>query len=304
MSVSLPSVVLVGELDPHCEAMIEEIRLPDLRRANLLNAVPELLAAQPADVVLIATHPPDGLDISLLHRLRQLDAAQHRYTCLVQCLGSAPLDPSSQLIAGVDDVVLPADVWNLRMRLALFGRIAALETRLLQKQPTPPGDVPLQDRLTGLGNWRYLTNCIENLLLETRDRGGLVCCALISIDRLEHITKHHGHPARNELLRGVATRLRQALRPTDVIARTSDNEFGIALRYSDNSRARPWIFERLLRTVSYPSFIVAQEEREITISLGMGCSDGKGDVTPFDLLAIAGSKMREAQGAGGNTMKT
>lgn len=304
MSVSLPSVVLVGELDPHCEAMIEEIRLPDLRRANLLSAVPELLAAQPADVVLIATHPPDGLDISLLHRLRQLDAAQHRYTCLVQCLGSAPVDPLSQVIAGVDDVVFPTDVHHLRVRLALFGRIAALETQLLQKRPSPPSDVPLQDRLTGLGNWRYLTNCIENLLLETRDRGGLVCCALISIDRLEHLAKHQGQPARNELLRGVATRLRQALRPTDIIARTSDNEFGIALRYSDNNRARPWIFERLLRTVSYPPFIVAQEEREITISLGMGCSDGKGDMTPFDLLAIAGSKMREAQASGGNTMKT
>lgn len=303
MSVSLPSVVLVGELDPHSEAMIEETRLPDLRRANLLSAVPEMFATRPADVVLIATRPSDGLDTSLLHRLRQLDASQNRYTCMVQYLGSTPVDPSTQIIAGLDDVVLPGDIRHLRMRLALFGRIAALETQLLQKRPSQPGDVPLQDRLTGLGNWRYLTNCIENLLLETRDRGGLVCCALISIDRLEHITKHHGQSARNELLRGVATRLRQTLRPTDIIARTSDNEFGIALRYSDNNRARPWIFERLLRTVSYPPLLVAQEEREITISLGMGCSDGKGDVTPFDLLAIAGSKMREAQAAGGNAMK-
>ena len=296
------SIVLVGELDPHSKNVIADMTLPDLRCVDLPNALPAMLTTRPADVVLIAMHPPGSLDATLLDQLRQQDAAQNRYTCVVQCLGPAPFDPSSQII-GVDDVVFPADAQALRIRLALFGRVAALETQVLQKRPSSPGDVPLQDRLTGLGNWRYLTNCIENLLLETRDRGGLVCCTLISIDRFEHITRHHGQLARNELLRGVATRLRKALRPTDVMARTSDNEFGIALRYSDN-RMRSWIFERLLRTVSYPPFLVAQEEREITISAGMGCSDGKGEVTPFDLLAIAGSKMREAQAAGGNTMKT
>lgn len=297
------SVVLVGELDPHCETMIAETDLPDLRRVDLPGALPAMLAARPAEVVLIAMHPLGSFDTTLLDHLRQQDAAQNRYTCVVQCLGSAPLDPSSQIIGGVDDVVLASDAWNLRMRLALFGRIAALETQLLQKRPSPPGDVPLQDRLTGLGNWRYFTNYIENLLLETLDRGGFVCCALISIDQLEHITQPHERLVRDELLRGVAERLRKTLRPTDVIARTNDNEFGIALRYSDNNRARPWIFERLLRSVSYPSFIVAQEEREVTISLGMGCSDGRDDVTPFDLLAIAGSKMREARAAGGNAMR-
>lgn len=304
MSEQLTSVLVVGEFDPHCETLLAELDLPNLRRALALSAVPALHAAQPANVIMLAAAQPSSFDAAIINNLRQQDAAQDRYTCIVQCATSDVLAQPMPLVAHIDDVLLKPDMQNLRLRLALFSRIAALETQLLQlTQYVPPGDVLLQDRLTGLGNWRYLTNSVEGLLLETRDRGGLVCCALLSIDRLDHVTKHHGQVVRSELLRGVASRLRKALRPTDIIARTSDNEFGVALRYANSTQPRPWIFERLLRTVNYPPFVLAHEERELTISIGVCCSDGRGDVTPFDMLAVAGSNMREAQVAGGNALK-
>src|SRR3569832_164708 len=242
MNEQPPSVVVVGEIDSHWEAVLEEMHLPDVRRAAALSAIPTLCAARPADVILLIAVQPSSFDPAIIKNLRQQDAAQGRYTCMVQCISAEQINVvPMQLIAGTVDILLHSvDVRGLSRRLALFGRIAALETQLLHfKRQVPPNELLLQDRLTGLGNWRYLTNHLENLLHETRDRGGLVCCALLSVDRLDYITKHYGQAVRSELLRGIAMRLRKTLRPTDVVARTSDNEFGVALRKFDNVHARP-----------------------------------------------------------------
>src|SRR3569832_1712593 len=181
MNEQPPSVVVVGEIDSHWEAVLEEMHLPDVRRAAALSAIPTLCAARPADVILLIAVQPSSFDPAIIKNLRQQDAAQGRYTCMVQCISAEQIHVvPMQLIAGTNDILLHSvDVRGLSRRLALFGRIAALETQLLHfKRQVPPNELLLQDRLTGLGNWRYLTNHLENLLHETRDRGGLVCCAL------------------------------------------------------------------------------------------------------------------------------
>src|SRR3569623_1016795 len=241
MNEQPPSVVVVGEIASHWEAELEEMHLPDVRRAAALSAIPTLCAARPADVILLIAVQPSSFDPAIIKNLRQQDAAQGRYTCMVQCISAEQINVvPMQLIAGTNDILLHSvDVRGLSRRLALFGRIAALETQLLHfKRQVPPNELLLQDRLTGLGNWRYLTNHLENLLHETRDRGGLVCCALLSGDRLNYITKHYGQAVRSELLRGIAMRLRKTLRPTAVVARPSGNEFGVALRSFDYVHAR------------------------------------------------------------------
>ena len=299
------SIVIVGDLDPHCETALETARIQDLRRAQSLSGVPALCAVQAADVVIIAHFQPSSFDPAIIANLRRQDSAQNRYTAVVQCVTAEQLRHSPPaLVPGVDDYLpVPLDAAGLSLRLNTAGRIAALETRLQQhKHTAPEAESSLQDALTGLGNWRYLIKHLEALLLETRARGGLACCALISIDQLAHIEERRGERFKNELLRAVAERLRVTLRPVDFLARTGDNEFGVALRYPDSTHIRPWIFERLLRTISYPPFPAALDEIEISVSVGVCCDDGQSEQTPFDMLANASGKMRDAQEAGGNTL--
>src|SRR3569832_665486 len=291
MNEQPPSDVVVGEIDSHWEAVLEEMHLPDVRRAAALIAWPTLCAARPADVILLIAVLPSSIDPANIKNLRQQDAAQGRYTCMVQCISADQINVvPMQLIAGTDDILLHSvDVRGLSRRLALFGRIAALETQLLHfKRQVPPNELLLQDRLTGLGNWRYLTNHLENLLHETRDRGGLVCCALLSVDRLDYITKHYGQAVRSELLRGIAMRLRKTLRLLVVVVCFCVFVFGVVLCFFVFVFVCLWIFVRLLRAISYPAFTLAREEMEITVSLGVCCSDGKGEISPFVLFVFVG----------------
>lgn len=306
MSDQALSIVIVGDVDPHCLSLLKETRMADVRHAPALSAIPIWCAAQPADVILLGAMQFSSFDTAIIDTLRQQDAALARYTCVVQCINQhQSVMPMPEFMARADDFLdVPADQTAFRLRLKLFGRIAALETQLRQlKARGHHGEMLVQDTLTGLGNWRYLTNHLESLLAETQARGGLACCALLTVDRLDYLTERHGQIVRSEALRGVAARLRKILRPMDVIARTSDNEFGIALRYNGKGRLRPWLFERLLRAVSYPSFVLGKQEMEITISVGVCCNEAQSEFTPFDMLAIAAAKMREAQAAGGNLFK-
>ncbi len=299
------SIVIVGDLDPHGEAALENAGIQDLRRTPDLNGVPALCAEQTADVVILGHPQASGFDPSAITHLRHQDERYGRYTAVVQCVTAEQLRAMPPvLVPGVDDYLLvPFDGGELPLRLKTAGRISALETRLYQrKTASAENESSLQDSLTGLGNWRYLIGHLESLLLETRARGGLACCALLSIDQLARLGERHGQSFKNELLRTVAKRLRGALRPVDFLARTGDNEFGVALRYPDSDHIRPWIFERLLRCINYPPFSTALNEIDISISVGVACDDGRAEHTAFDMLAVASGKMREAQEAGGNSL--
>ncbi len=299
------SIVIAGDLAPHCEAAIESARFQDLRRTQSFSKVPALCAEQAADVVILASLQPSNFDPAIINNLRHQDSAQDRYTAIVQCVTAEQLQASPPaLVPGVDDYLLaPFDGASLSLRLKTAHRIASLETQLrLHKHHPSASETSLQDPLTGLGNWRYLIKHLEALLLETRSRDGLSCCALLSIDQLDLIAERHGQNFKNEVLREVANRLRATLRPIDFLARTGDNEFGVALRYADSAHIRPWIFERLLRTISYPPLPATLDEIEISVSVGVCCDDGRSELTPFDMLASASRKMRDAQETGGNTL--
>lgn len=297
-----PAIVVVGDIDPLSGSVLRDAGPTDLRRASTLSDVPALCSERPADVVLLWNITPSSFDPAVINNLRRQDAALARYTCIVQCSGAAH---EAAPIVGVDDLLsLPVDTAGLAQRLELYRRVARLETEVqMLKRRIPDEELLMQDALTGLGNWRYLTHRLEAVLLDARARGGLVSCALLSVDRLDHIGERHGRAARDEILRGVAARLRKTLRPTDVVARTSDNEFGIALRFADGGHLRPWVFERLQRAIGYPTFMVGQQELPISVSVGVYCNDGKDEITPFDMLASAAARMREAQEAGGDTVK-
>jgi len=299
------SIVIVGELDPQGELALENAGIQDLRRTLSLSGVPALCAEQTADVVILADLQPGSLHSTIINNLRRQDELSSRYTAVVQCVTADQLRAVPPvLIPGVDDYLqVPFTGGELPLRLKTAGRIAVLESRLQQCKPLSPGnESSLQDSLTGLGNWRYLISHLEGLLQETRARSGLACCALLSIDQLARLGERHGQAFKNELLRAVAKRLREALRPADFLARTGDNEFGVALRYPDSDHVRPWIFERLLRGINYPPFTTTLHEIVISISIGVACDDGRAEHTAFDMLAEASGKLREAQQAGGNSL--
>ncbi|HEX3511426.1 MAG TPA: diguanylate cyclase [Solirubrobacteraceae bacterium] len=110
---------------------------------------------------------------------------------------------------------------------------AELELRETQRL----AHIALHDALTGLPNRVAIQEHLELALRRAERSAAAVALMFIDLDHFKCINDSFGHAAGDELLRAVATRLREAVRNTDVVARQGGDEFLILL--PDLSRETP-----------------------------------------------------------------
>lgn len=128
----------------------------------------------------------------------------------------------------------------------------------------------ITDSLTGLHNFGYF----KERLTEERRRAEryqrLLSLIIFDLDHFKRYNDSHGHPAGNEVLREVASILRQEARETDLVARYGGEELVIVL--PETNRKTGWnvaerIRERVRRTVFLPRAMSKPEQ--VTLSAGV-----------------------------------
>ncbi|HEX2839673.1 bifunctional diguanylate cyclase/phosphodiesterase [Hyphomicrobium sp.] len=124
----------------------------------------------------------------------------------------------------------------------------------------------LHDILTGLPNRRLLVDRIERALAAAR-RGRQTAVMLIDVDYFKSINDNLGHAAGDELLRGVAERLRSCVRETDTVARLGGDEFAVLLTDEQPCDAAI-VARRILESIRRPVVIEGKQLR-IGVSIGI-----------------------------------
>lgn len=81
------------------------------------------------------------------------------------------------------------------------------------------------DPLTGLPNRLMLEQRLEKALIRARAQETRVALVFIDLNKFKLINDQHGHAVGDQLLIGVAERLRGALRASDMVARLGGDEF-------------------------------------------------------------------------------
>ena len=149
----------------------------------------------------------------------------------------------------------------------------------------------LEDALTGLPNRRCLDQTFETIAAK-RHRYAV---AMIDIDRFKMVNDELSHLVGDRVLRTVARLLREELRGPDLLARYGGEEFTAVIETGDGDDAAS-IGERLRSAVrSGPWHRVARDLR-VTVSIGIALWDEAGN--PYDVLAIADRRLRQAKDAG------
>jgi diguanylate cyclase (GGDEF)-like protein len=129
----------------------------------------------------------------------------------------------------------------------------------------------ITDGLTGLFNHR---NFQEKLAAEFRrlERfSAPLSLLLIDIDFFKKINDSYGHPAGDEVLRGVARVIRETVRSVDIPARYGGEEFA-ALLPGTNHEGALKMAERLRESIEKTRFPFEGKELRVTVSIGAATS--------------------------------
>lgn len=128
-------------------------------------------------------------------------------------------------------------------------------------------DQAFVDPVTGIATRSVLLGNLERALDRARSGGEESLFALLDLDRFKEINDQHGHDVGDEVLREVAARLEERLRPADFLGRLGGDEFAVLFQSCSTTEA-PAVAERLFSAFAEP-FRFDRERFHITPSIGM-----------------------------------
>ncbi len=160
-----------------------------------------------------------------------------------------------------------------------------------------------QDDLTGLMNRNFFMTRLETSLhaIERHHGHGRYALLFVDLDNFKHINDSLGHDIGDQLLVGVAQKLRGNVEIQDTVARLGGDEFALWIEDMPGDHVAGIIATRLIKALGQPLYIDNHEIR-ITPSIGIALYPDNGK-TPGILLRNADLAMYHAKSAGRNNFQ-
>ncbi len=152
------------------------------------------------------------------------------------------------------------------------------------------------DPATGLPNRVVFLEHLHHALARVdRVSGACAYVLFIDLDRFKHVNDAYGHAAGDQLLAAAADRLRDAMRPRDVVARIGGDQFTVLLEDVPDRSQTLAVAQRCLALISadYP---IAGNAVRITASVGIAAAGAGRNAE--EVLAQADAAMYRAKSAG------
>lgn len=216
-----PSTVLLVEHEAESAAaktaFLEEANIRVVRCA-LAQAVQELLEREVPDLMLLATHLPDG-DGATISRIVRQDP-RFRMMPIVFAGIEDLSERVAALQAGADDfLATPVDSELLLQTVV----VRAERGRRLR-------ELLIRDPLTGLLNQVTLLAELGYAVDYGQRHGGPLSLLVFDLDRFHEVNERFGQLVGDQVLRHVANVFRSSVRASDLIGRFGGEEFAMVLR--------------------------------------------------------------------------
>jgi diguanylate cyclase (GGDEF)-like protein len=177
------------------------------------------------------------------------------------------------------------------------GRLVQSIARLTQLQEQLSHQA-FHDSLTDLANRSLFTDRIDHALLRRIRTGKPVAVLFIDLDDFKAVNDTLGHSAGDQLLVGVAERLRNSLRRPDTAARLGGDEFAVLIEDIESPAEAQAVADRIFEGLVEP-FPIAGQAVIVHASIGVAISDDDTDGASR-LMRHADVAMYAAKGAGKN----
>ncbi|MBI4421851.1 MAG: diguanylate cyclase [Gemmatimonadetes bacterium] len=164
----------------------------------------------------------------------------------------------------------------------------------LRKQNEELERLSITDSLTGLSNRRHLMQRLNEEMLRARRHDRTFAVLMADVDHFKAYNDTFGHPAGDDVLRKMATILRESTRIVDCVARYGGEEFAVLLPEATGELAGQ-VAERIRARVAEEKFT----HRKITLSVGIASFPEHGDSVEA-VIARADEALYRAKRAGRN----
>jgi diguanylate cyclase (GGDEF)-like protein len=154
------------------------------------------------------------------------------------------------------------------------------------------------DEITGLVNRNMMTQHLEQLIYHAKRKPKSLVLYMFDIDRFKNINDSLGHSVGDELLKAVASRLKDQFRHSDLICRFGGDEFVILVDTIKNQNESKIIADNLLECFKQPFSL---DNRTFYISVTVGISLYPVDAQNVnDMIKHADTAMYNGKVRGGN----
>ncbi|WP_019027461.1 diguanylate cyclase domain-containing protein [Colwellia piezophila] len=145
------------------------------------------------------------------------------------------------------------------------------------------------DALTGLPSLRLCNDRLESALTIGRRKNCQTAVLFIDLDGFKAVNDSMGHEAGDQVLKGVAERLKSSIREVDTAARIGGDEFLVVLPETGDKYGIAKVAKKIIGKISEP-FIIDDTQARIGASIGIAISPADG-TNADELLRCADESM-------------
>lgn len=184
--------------------------------------------------------------------------------------------------------------------LATFAATAIDHAKLLRLMK----ELARTDGLTGLYNYRYFHECLEDEIHRAKRYQRTLSLIMLDVDNFKRFNDTYGHPIGDTILKKIATIIKESIRDVDLASRYGGEEFMVMLPETDTVRALP-LAERIRREIEKRTLgsLGIKSKESAHVSLGVACFPWDAQ-DKDDLIQRADEAMYTAKAQGKNRVVT
>jgi diguanylate cyclase (GGDEF)-like protein len=239
------------------------------------------LEKRPAQILLADWLMPSMDGLELTRRVKKLDETSEHFTYVMLLTARDDFEAMEKAFdEGVDDFLNKANLRaQLLPRVVAAQRIAARQNellrtnRLLRKKIRELQTTDLVDPVTGLGNLKFAIDRVADTMKQAETRGGAACLLLVGINNLSVIEEQYDQSIVDELMSSIGAKVRQLVRPLDVVTRPEANMFAVITLQPDIENCTSQSFRRIFDNLYMHSFKTTEGYIPVVVGVSISAVD-------------------------------
>ncbi|HEU5283751.1 MAG TPA: GGDEF domain-containing protein [Burkholderiales bacterium] len=234
-----------------------------------------------------------------------------------ECVGEMSLidgrSASAHVVASANSRVIEigaTEVWRLVDSATQFARnlLRVLAGRLRNDNTHLQRSLHLQreyeqaaktDLLTGMYNRRWMEETFPRQIARSRRSSQPLALLMADIDHFKRLNDRHGHTTGDQVLKAVAQKLSETLRPTDLNVRYGGEEF-VALLPGAGADSATAAAERLRRAIEQADYSAIDPAARLKVTVSIGVAVLRNGDALEHLIERADAALYRAKAAGRN----